>query len=91
MSYKKIKKDKFTLKGCVEYCFNKGKKFEVKNGNKGIARIEDEQHFKWVREYFGIKDEATAPAPIHIHKPEAVAHQAAKGALNLDLDKLFDF
>ena len=87
----KIKKDKLTLKGCLEYCHKKGKKFEVKSGNTGFAMVTPEQHWKWEREYFCIKDEATAPAPIHIHKPEAAAHQAAKGALNLDLDKLFDF
>ncbi len=31
-----------TLKGCLEYCFKKGKKFEVRNGSSGCARITDE-------------------------------------------------
>ena len=82
----KIEKDKLTLKGCVKYCYDKGKKFIIKSGKDGIAHIDDEQHWKWVREYFGITDEAAAPPPIHMYKPEA-----AKGALDLDLESLFDF
>lgn len=89
----KIKKDKLTLKGCLEHCHKKGKKFEVKSGNTGFAMVTPEQHFKWVREYFGITDEAAATAPIHIHKPDDAAQQrtVAKGALDIDIDSLFDF
>lgn len=79
----KIEKDKLTLKGCLEYCHKQGKKFEVRNGSIGFARIEPEQHWKWVREYFGIAEEAP---PIHMYKPEA-----AKGALDIDLNSLLDF
>lgn len=82
----KIEKGKLTLKGCLEFCHKQGKKFEVKSGNTGFAMVTPEQHFQWVREYFSITDEVPEPAPIHIHKPEA-----AKGALDLDLDSLFDF
>ena len=41
-----------TLTKCLEFCFKKGKKFEVKSGNSGCAKISDKQHFAWVREYF---------------------------------------
>ena len=78
----KIEKDKLTLKGCLAYCHKQGKKFEVKSGNTGFAMVTPEQHWQWVRDYFGITEEAPA---IHMYKPEA-----AKGALNLDLDSLFD-
>lgn len=79
----KIKEDKLTLKGCMEHCKSKGKKFAV----NGVARVSDEQHWKWVREYFGIKGKADLPsssvsAPVE-DKPKAAA-------LNLDFDSLFD-
>lgn len=48
---------KRTLSGCCEYCFKKGHKFEVKHGNTGVARVSEEQHWAWVREYFGLASE----------------------------------
>lgn len=78
----KIKKDKLTLKGCCKFCMDNGK-----NRNcGGIAHIPDELHWKWVREYFGIKGKADIPtavnAPITETKPKA--------ALDVDFDSLFD-
>ena len=81
----KIEKDKLTLDGCLKSCYDKGKKYEVKTKGGGIARISEEQHFKWVREYFGIS--GAAPVPCQEAKP---AEAAKNGALNIDLDSLFD-
>lgn len=83
----KINKDKLTLKGCVDSCLQKGKKYEVKSGNKGIAHVPDDQHWKWVREYFGIKGNVASPAaPL----PAPAAQEKPNGLLDLDLDSLFD-
>ncbi len=79
----KIEKDKLTLDGCLKSCYDKGKKYQVKTTGGGIARISEEQHFKWVREYFGIK----GTVPCQGTKP---AEAAKNGALNIDLDSLFD-
>ena len=78
---------KLTLKGCLESCFKKGKKFEVRDGSHGVAMITPEQHFAWVREYFGIGEapDPTAPAPT-----PAPAPAPKDGAVNLDFDSLFD-
>lgn len=81
----KIKKDKLTLQGCLDHCYSKGKKFEVKTGNKGIARISEEQHFKWVREYFGIKGDAALPS-----SADPVEDKSKSVALDLDFDSLFE-
>lgn len=87
----KIKKDKLTLKGCLDFCLKKGKKFEVKNGNAGIARITEEQHFKWVREYFGIKENVIVKkADISNPVSAAPAAEKSKAALDVDFDSLFD-
>lgn len=64
----RIKTNKLTLSGCVDKCMQNGRKYEVKSGNKGIARITEEQHWKWVYSYYGIKAKAptesnTAPVP----------------------------
>ncbi len=83
----KIKNDKLTLRGCLDHCYAKGKKFEVKTGNRGIARISEEQHFKWVSEYFGIKGKADLPSP---SVPDPVMDKPKTAALNLDFDSLFD-
>lgn len=87
----KIKKDKLTLKGCLDFCLKKGRKFEVKNGNIGAACISEEQHFKWVRDYFGIKGnvivkKSNIPSPASV----AVAEEKPKAALDVDFDSLFD-
>ena len=82
---KKIEKDKLTLGGCLKSCYDKGKKYQVKTKGGGIARISEEQHFKWVREYFGIK--GTVPVPSQEEKP---TEAAKSGTLNIDLDSLFD-
>lgn len=78
----KIKKDKLTLKDCCKFCMDKGKSRNC----GGIAHIPDELHWKWVREYFGIKGKADIPtavnAPITETKPKA--------ALDVDFDSLFD-
>ncbi len=71
-----------TLSGCIDHCFGKGHQFEVKKGSRGLARVTEEQHFEWVREYFGIEGAAVAPMPF------PVQHKPAK--LDLDLDNLFD-
>lgn len=71
-----------TLKGCLESCFKKGKKFEIKSGSSGCARVPDEQHLAWVREYFGIEGAAE-----QIKKAEEPKKPAK---LELDLDDLFD-
>lgn len=74
----RIKKDKLTLRGCLDKCMEKGHKFEVKSGKGGIARITPEQHWKWVSEYFGVKAEpessvpVAAPAEQEQGKPEPV-------------------
>lgn len=70
-----------TLKGCIEFCFKKGKKFEVRTNNTGFARISDEQHFAWVREYFGIENS--------VAKVEDKAKEKS-AALELNLDSLLD-
>lgn len=83
----KIKKEKLTLKGCWEFCKNKGKKFAV----NGIARVSDEQHWKWVREYFGIKGKVTSPqADTSNTVIAAPAEEKPKAALDVDFDSLFD-
>lgn len=79
----KIKKDKLTLKGCMEHCRSKGKKLAV----NGVARVSDEQHWKWVREYFGLKGKADIPSP---SVPAPVEEKPKAAALNLDFDSLFD-
>lgn len=73
-----------TLKGCLESCFKKGKKFEVKEGSHGVARISEEQHFKWVREYFGIEGILASDKCIAIAEPKKPA------GLSLDFDSLLD-
>ena len=70
-----------TLSKCIEHCFKQGKKFEVKSGSHGIAKITEEQHFEWVREYFGIEGAAVTPTAAEEKKP---------AKLELDLDSLFD-
>lgn len=83
----KITKDKLTLKGCWEFCKNKGKKFAV----NGVARVSDEQHWKWVREYFGIKGNVTVlKADIPNPVTAAPAEEKPKAALDVDFDSLFD-
>lgn len=74
---------KLTLAGCLDYCFKKGHKFEVKSAKQGIAKISEEQHFAWVREYFGIGEapDPTVPASTPAPAPE-------DGTVNLDLDSL---
>ena len=79
----KIKKDKLTLKGCCKYCMDKGKK----RSSGGIACIPNELHWKWVREYFGIKSNVDIPSSsvtthLSVTKPKA--------ALDVDFDSLFD-
>lgn len=84
---KHIAEKKLTLKGCIEYCFNKGKKFEVKTGKVGFAPITQEQHFKWVSEYFGIKG-GVPSAPVSasvVSEPE----EKPSNAIELDFDDLF--
>lgn len=51
----RIAEKKLTLSGCVRQCMENGHKYEVKTGNRGIARISAEQHWKWVFAYYGIK------------------------------------
>lgn len=75
----RIADKKLTLKGCIDSCFSKGKKFEIRSGNHGFAPITAEQHWKWVREYFGVKDEPSRQAPqITVSRTS-------------DFDSLFDF
>lgn len=84
---KNITDKKLTLKGCLEFCFAKGKKYEVKTGKTGFAPITQEQHFKWVAEYFGIKD-STPPVPSAapaMDEPE----EKSSDAVVLDFDDLF--
>lgn len=75
-----------TLKGCLEHCYKKGKKFEVRTRNGGIARVTEEQHFAWVREYFGIE----RAADIAPQANPQTSGETKKPALTLDLDSLFD-
>lgn len=58
----KIIKNKLTLKGCWEYCHKSGKKFAVGN----CAAIPPEQHFEWVRKYFGISEAPQSDKVIHL-------------------------
>lgn len=82
-----IEHKKLTLKGCVEHCIKKGKQFEIKSGKFGFAPISPEQHFAWVREYFGLDDTGALPKAI----PMPTAQPAAAApALNINLDDLFD-
>lgn len=84
---KNITDKKLTLKGCLEHCFKKGKAFEVKIGNRGYAPITQEQHFKWVAEYFGIKNGAPAAptaTPVNVEHEEKTSD-----AVVLDFDDLF--
>lgn len=78
----KIKKDKLTLKGCMEHCKSKGKKLAV----NGMARVSYEQHWKWVREYFGLKGKSDLPSP---SVPAPAEEKSKAAALNLDFDSLF--
>ncbi|MCI8602534.1 MAG: hypothetical protein HFE79_00060 [Ruminiclostridium sp.] len=87
----KIKKDKLTLKGCLDFCMKKGKKFEVKNGKAGIACITEEQHFKWARDYFGIKGNVIVKKSyVPNSVPVAPTVEKHKAALDVDFDSLFD-
>ena len=78
----KIKKDKLTLKGCCKFCMDKGKK----RSSGGIACIPDELHWKWVREYFGIKGKTDIPAAANA----PIAETKPKAALDVDFDSLFN-
>ncbi len=85
---KRIIKKKLTVKACLESCFKKGKAFEVKSGNSGIAKVSEEQHWNWVREYFGITEDVKTvgkPLPMPVAVPETSGTKAA-----LNLDDLFD-
>lgn len=82
----RIKKDKLTLKGCLDKCMEKGHKFEVKSGKGGIARITPEQHWKWVSEYFGIKVDPAASVPV-----AAPVEQAKPEPVDDTLSALLDF
>ena len=87
---KRIADNKLTLKGCVESCFKKGKKYECRSGNSGFARISPEQHFKWVCNYFGLsmpKGKSLPAAPAA--KVEETPAPKPSG-LTLDLDSLLD-
>lgn len=77
-----------TLKGCLESCFKKGKKFEIKSGGSGCARITEEQHFAWVREYFGIEGAAAPIAKADMQEKTESPKKPAR--LELDLNDLFD-
>lgn len=78
-----------TLSKCIHHCFAKGHKFEVKSGGMGIAKVTEEQHFEWVREYFGIEGAAGDPLPFPVKESEAAGEQKPI-RLDLDLDSLFD-
>ena len=82
----RIKKDKLTLRGCLDKCMEKGHKFEVKSGKGGIARISPEQHWKWVSEYFGINVTPEPSAPM-----TASAEQAKPEPVDDTLSALLDF
>lgn len=82
-----IESKKLTLRGCVEHCMKNGKKFEIRSGNHGFAPISPEQHFAWVREYFGLDDTGTLPKAIPMPTAQPVT---AAPALNINLDDLFD-
>ena len=86
----RIIKDNLTLKGCIEYCFKQGKKFEIKCGNTGFAPITQEQHLKWCCKYFGI-NYAGLPGEHKQAANGAVNEDKKANALNLDIDGLFDF
>ena len=45
---------KLSLSKCIDYCMNKGHSIEIKCGKTGFAPVTPDQHFAWVREYFGI-------------------------------------
>lgn len=67
---KRICDKKLSVKGCLEYCFKNGKAKEVRTKSGGISKISGEQHWKWVREYFGIEEEnvsAGEPLPLPVH------------------------
>lgn len=72
-----------TLSGCLQHCFNNGRKFETKIGCGSFAKISEEQHFAWVREYFGIEGVPVSPK-------EPAKSESANTKLDLDLDSLFD-
>ncbi len=70
----RIAEKKLTLSGCMQKCMKNGRKYEVRNGNRGIARVTEEQHWKWVFAYYGIKGQKTTssektPEPVHVHEP----------------------
>ncbi len=82
-----IEYKKLTLKGCVEFCMKKGKKYEIKSGSYGFAPIPPEQHFGWVREYFGINNEPKSDKVIQFSpKPEAA--RSPSFGLDIDFDSL---
>lgn len=70
----RIAEKKLTLSGCMQKCMENGRKYEVKTGRQGIARISEEQHWKWVFSYYGIKGQKTthtekAPVPVPVAEP----------------------
>ena len=83
---KRIIEKKLTVKACVDFCFKKGKSFEVKRGKEGIAKVSEEQHWKWVREYFGITEDikpAGKPLPVSV-----TPHKTSGAKSVIDFDDL---
>ena len=69
----RIAEKKLTLSGCMQKCMENGHKYEIKVGNRGIARVTEEQHWKWVFAYYGLKGKPTTqkatPAPFPAPPP----------------------
>lgn len=85
-----IIRKKLTLKKCIDSCFDKGHKFEIKNGNRGYAPITPEQHWKWVREYFGIKTDKSDKVMQFVPATESPVPESPSVSGAVDFGGLFD-
>lgn len=87
-----IKTKKLSISDCLQKCFEKGKKFENKSGKYGVAKISEEQHWKWVCDYFGIKYEKPNEATTaKAENPKRMPREKAQDPAQLSFADLLDF
>lgn len=87
-----IKAKKLSISDCIQKCFEKGKKFETKSGKYGVAKISEEQHWKWVCDYFGIKyEKQVEAAKAKAKEPRRLSREKAQDPSQLSFADLLDF